>query len=152
MLLLTLFFKQQLDTKALLLEALKRRRRTEEGLFVGALRCLPMLSMHPPKSRKLWMKVRSKDWWERVVLLEFSDLEWKQNFRMTHFSFTKLCGLVDGFMAPDVKRKVCGVISTFVVVLFSLIVAGLQSFPAVSNLLDVLVDAGFAEFFVDFFK
>ncbi|CAJ1087321.1 protein ALP1-like [Xyrichtys novacula] len=57
--------------------------------------------MPPPKTKKLWMKIRSKDWWERVVLLEFTDLEWKQNFRMTRSSFTKLCGLAEGFMAPD---------------------------------------------------
>lgn len=33
--------------------------------------------------------------------MEFSDLEWKQNFQMKRQSFTKLCGLVEGFMAPD---------------------------------------------------
>ncbi|XDV14258.1 hypothetical protein PO909_002432 [Leuciscus waleckii] len=49
----------------------------------------------------MWMKVRSKDWWERVVLLEFSDLEWKQNFRMKRQSFTRLCGLVEEFMSPE---------------------------------------------------
>ncbi|CAJ1071691.1 uncharacterized protein LOC127630384 isoform X2 [Xyrichtys novacula] len=97
----SLLLKQQLATNALLLDALQRRRREEEAFIVSAVQCLPALPMPPPKTKKLWMKIRSKDWWERVVLLEFTDLEWKQNFRMTRSSFTKLCGLAEGFMAPD---------------------------------------------------
>ncbi|KAL7385296.1 hypothetical protein ABVT39_018766 [Epinephelus coioides] len=47
------------------------------------------------------MKIRSKDWWDRVVLTEFSDVEWKEIFRMMRQPFLKLCSLVEGFMAPD---------------------------------------------------
>lgn len=47
------------------------------------------------------MKVRSKDWWERVVLVEFTDREWKQNFRMKRRSFMKLCALMESHMAPE---------------------------------------------------
>ena len=47
------------------------------------------------------MKVRSKDWWDRVVLMEFTDLEWRENFRNFSASFMKLCGLVQGFMSPE---------------------------------------------------
>lgn len=42
--------------------------------------------------------------------------------------------------------------SAFAVVLFSFIVAGLQSFPAVSCLFDASVHPGFVAFFVDFLK
>ena len=47
------------------------------------------------------MKVRSKDWWERIVLTEFTDADWKQDFRMTRRSFVKLCALMESYMAPD---------------------------------------------------
>ncbi|XP_062386837.1 uncharacterized protein LOC134075340 [Sardina pilchardus] len=47
------------------------------------------------------MKVRNKEWWEKVVLLEFADDEWLQNFRMKRQSFMKLCELTEDFMAPE---------------------------------------------------
>lgn len=31
------------------------------------------LSLPPTKARSQWMKIRNKDWWERVVLTEFTD-------------------------------------------------------------------------------
>ncbi|KAA0724022.1 Gypsy retrotransposon integrase-like protein 1 [Triplophysa tibetana] len=52
------------------------------------------------KKRSVWMKVHSEDWWERVLLLEFSDPAWRLNFRMSRRSFTRLCGLVEGFFGP----------------------------------------------------
>lgn len=42
----------------------------------------------------------SADSWERLGVCEFSDPGWRQNFRMRRQSFTKLCGLLEGFMAP----------------------------------------------------
>ncbi|XP_061586881.1 uncharacterized protein LOC133451756 [Cololabis saira] len=47
------------------------------------------------------MRVRSKDWWERVVLKEFSDEEWKENFRMSRRTFDKLCGLMSCVLKPE---------------------------------------------------
>ncbi|KAG8012315.1 Protein ALP1-like [Nibea albiflora] len=47
------------------------------------------------------MWVRSKYWRERVVLKEFSDKEWKENFRMTGRTFDKLCGLMLSIMKPE---------------------------------------------------
>lgn len=55
----------------------------------------------PPRSRSQWMKVRSKHWWETVVLKEFTDQEWKANFRMTRVSFMRLCTLMSPYMAPE---------------------------------------------------
>ncbi|KAM9457975.1 uncharacterized protein Hap1MRO34_019042 [Clarias gariepinus] len=46
------------------------------------------------------MRVRSRDWWERVVLQEFSDAEWREHFRMTRRSFVKLCDLMKDVMSP----------------------------------------------------
>uniref|UniRef100_A0A8C7WXN8 DDE Tnp4 domain-containing protein n=1 Tax=Oryzias sinensis TaxID=183150 RepID=A0A8C7WXN8_9TELE len=75
-----------------------REREQEDNLIPPAINLVPP---PPPQTRSHWMKVRSKDWWERVVLLEFSNEEWKQNFRMTRPSFVKLCALMESHMAPE---------------------------------------------------
>ncbi len=49
----------------------------------------------------LWMKVRSRDWWQRVGLTEFSDSEWRGNFRMSRVSFMELCERVRLPMSPQ---------------------------------------------------
>uniref|UniRef100_A0A667WS05 DDE Tnp4 domain-containing protein n=1 Tax=Myripristis murdjan TaxID=586833 RepID=A0A667WS05_9TELE len=79
---------------------LRYRRREQDDMFItrGTLNLVPP---PPPRARSQWMKVRSKDWWERVVLVEFTDQEWKQNFRMTRLSFMKLCTLMERHMAPE---------------------------------------------------
>lgn len=43
----------------------------------------------------------SADSWERLRVGEFSDLEWRQNFRMRRQSFTKLCGLLEGIYGSN---------------------------------------------------
>uniref|UniRef100_A0A3Q1GZ70 DDE Tnp4 domain-containing protein n=1 Tax=Acanthochromis polyacanthus TaxID=80966 RepID=A0A3Q1GZ70_9TELE len=50
--------------------------------------------------RTLWMKVRSQDWWERIVMMEFTDSDWRDNFRMSLQSFTKLCQMMERVMEP----------------------------------------------------
>ncbi len=42
-----------------------------------------------PKTSHLWMRVLNKDCWD-VVLLHFTDAEWKLNFRLTGESFMTL--------------------------------------------------------------
>ncbi len=42
-----------------------------------------------PKTSRLWMRVLNKDLWD-VVLLHFTDAEWKQHFRMTGHAFITL--------------------------------------------------------------
>ncbi|XP_061730692.1 uncharacterized protein LOC133535159 isoform X1 [Nerophis ophidion] len=54
-------------------------------------------------SRRCWMRVRSKEWWERVVLKDFSDAEWRDTFRMSRASFHKLCGLMDGLLRSEAR-------------------------------------------------
>lgn len=50
------------------------KRQAQQWRFYDGnsiLNCSTLLSLPPHKSRKLWMKICIKDWWERVVLLEF---------------------------------------------------------------------------------
>lgn len=47
------------------------------------------------QTRGCWMKVRGKHWWDRVVLRECTDEDWKLNFRMS------LCDLVNDIMKPE---------------------------------------------------
>lgn len=47
-----------------------------------------------------WMCFHSKDWWEQVVFLEFTD-EWKENFHMSWQAFVKLCQIMEDIMSPE---------------------------------------------------
>lgn len=49
--------------------------------------------------RKLWAKTRSDDWWNQIVLQQFTE-DWKDNFRMTHASFLELVSLMAPAMSP----------------------------------------------------
>ena len=40
--------------------------------------------------RRLWVKQRNSDWWDRVVV-QFDDEEWRENFRMSRALFNYLC-------------------------------------------------------------
>lgn len=64
------------------------------------------LSAHflPVSSRRYWMIVRNRDWWERVVLKEFTDTEWRETFRMSRGSFMKLCSKMQEVMKPGQSR------------------------------------------------
>ncbi len=74
-----LLIKQQDEFEGiLLLEGTRKRQAQEADLFGGcaSLSSISFLPLLPTsRSRSEWRKVRSMDWWERVVLLEFSDLE-----------------------------------------------------------------------------
>lgn len=70
------------------------------GNVAGAV---PHISTIPVTTRApwtLWMKVRSQDWWERVVMMEFTDTDWHDNFRMSRQSFVKLCRMMERVMEP----------------------------------------------------
>ncbi|XP_061919157.1 uncharacterized protein LOC133660069 [Entelurus aequoreus] len=62
-----------------------------------------LASVLSKSSRNCWMRVRSRDWWERVVLKEFTDAQWTDTFRMSRSSFHKLCGLMEGVLSPEGK-------------------------------------------------
>jgi len=87
---------------AMIMEESRRRRSIQQSLK-WTNRLLQNFATLPQRSRrKVWMKIRSKDWWERVVMTEYDDEDWKTNFRMTRRSFNKLCGIMEGVMKPEV--------------------------------------------------
>lgn len=50
------------------------------------------MGSEPPRTtHTFWMRVCSGDWWERVILTEFSDEAWRENFRMCSRSFKQRC-------------------------------------------------------------
>lgn len=46
-------------------------------------------------ARRLWVKDRSKDWWERVNSPDFPDAEFKRAFRMSRATFDMICEELD---------------------------------------------------------
>lgn len=95
--LLVLKVKQEITFFYLLLHLRRRRAAAQQRLALTSLRLPPP----PPHTRRVWMRVRSQDWWERVVLNEFNDQEWRENFRMSRRSFVKLCDLMKEDMSPE---------------------------------------------------
>ncbi|CAN1284907.1 Protein ALP1-like [Linum perenne] len=49
----------------------------------------------PPHQRRLWVKDRSKDWWERCNHPEFPEEEFKKAFRMSKATFDLICQELD---------------------------------------------------------
>ena len=47
------------------------------------------------------MKARSSDWWERIVMEEFTESDWMENFRMGRHTFMYVCNQ----LRPYIKRK-----------------------------------------------
>uniref|UniRef100_A0A671XEC2 DDE Tnp4 domain-containing protein n=1 Tax=Sparus aurata TaxID=8175 RepID=A0A671XEC2_SPAAU len=86
-------------TEALPPDGLRIKRRAETHR--------KMMTQTGHQHKGLWREVAltlsaaPKDWWERVVLKEFDDEEWKENFRMTCRSFNKLCGMMEGVLKPE---------------------------------------------------
>ncbi|KAL1273266.1 hypothetical protein QQF64_029128 [Cirrhinus molitorella] len=57
----------------------RKRDEEEKGLSQQLLYLSPF--PHPVrKFKEQWMKVRNKGWWSRIVLTEFTDVEWRENF------------------------------------------------------------------------
>lgn len=88
--------EHDLDEEYEQLEAQLRQQQAILRMFT-----LRLQSQSSRTPRSVWMRVRSKDWWERVVLKEFTDTEWMETFRMTRRSFDKLCGLMEGVLSPQ---------------------------------------------------
>ncbi|XP_075542476.1 uncharacterized protein LOC142576301 [Dermacentor variabilis] len=51
------------------------------------------------KQRGVWMKTRPNDWWDRIVAAEFTDEDWRDNFKMSRASFSELVLLLEPFMS-----------------------------------------------------
>ena len=47
------------------------------------------------------MKARSSDRWERIVMEEFTESDWMENFRMGRHTFMYVCNQ----LRPYIKRK-----------------------------------------------
>ena len=43
------------------------------------------------RSRRIWRKPRSTNWWENIVLKTFTSQDWLDNFRMRKDTFMYLC-------------------------------------------------------------
>ncbi|RVE65117.1 hypothetical protein OJAV_G00132490 [Oryzias javanicus] len=101
--LICLQLRSTLSLLVLVLSAGRRHRLMVQQCANSAFSALLQLgpSLLPRVSRKCWMRVRSKDWWDRVVLKEFSDAEWREHFRMTRGSFDKLCALMEEVLRPQ---------------------------------------------------
>ncbi|PKI45834.1 hypothetical protein CRG98_033841 [Punica granatum] len=52
-------------------------------------------------TRRLWVKDRSKDWWEQVNSPNFPDSEFKRAFRMSRATFNLICDELD----PAITKK-----------------------------------------------
>ncbi len=44
---------------------------------------------HAPATNSVALEESTKEWWERVVLMEFDDAEWKENFYMSRRAFVR---------------------------------------------------------------
>ncbi|XP_075556579.1 uncharacterized protein LOC142588636 [Dermacentor variabilis] len=52
------------------------------------------------RKRSFWAKTRCDVWWCRIVLEEFTDSDWRENFRMSRASFYELVSLMRDYMSP----------------------------------------------------
>ncbi|KAL2945216.1 Protein ALP1-like [Bienertia sinuspersici] len=55
----------------------------------------------PPQPRRLWVKDRSKDWWDRRSSPDFPPEEFKRDFRMSKATFQMICDELD----PVITKK-----------------------------------------------
>ncbi|KAL2091347.1 hypothetical protein ACEWY4_013610 [Coilia grayii] len=85
----------------LIAEERRRRQMIQANLIQTNNLLLNCIALPQSTQRKVWMKIRSKMWWERDVLTLYDDEDWKNNFRMTRGSFQKLCGVMEGIMKPE---------------------------------------------------
>lgn len=50
--------------------------------------------------RSTWMKVRSADWWSRIVQKNFLEEDWLENFRISRPTFEYICNRLRKYLAP----------------------------------------------------
>ncbi|KAG5878238.1 hypothetical protein JTB14_000727 [Gonioctena quinquepunctata] len=63
--------------------------------------CSTSLGILPLKyERSLWMKPRSNDFWETIVLNEFDEARWVESFRMKKKTFFNFCARLRDKLAP----------------------------------------------------
>lgn len=64
------------------------RRRTQLKMLFSLL---VTAIMSTSVERRIWTRERSSVWWERIVLGEFSEEDWQQNFRVRKHTFDHIC-------------------------------------------------------------
>ena len=65
-------------------------RRRKYFQYVVAITDLIEQSTYPRISRRVWMRPRSRSFWEHVILGNFTEEDWIQNFRMSRETFEYL--------------------------------------------------------------
>lgn len=64
----------------------------------------PLLIMKGIQYRRIWMKNRSYEFWDSIVLNHYTDMEWLESFRMSKMSFLKLCDLLEDELRPKMQH------------------------------------------------
>ena len=54
-----------------------------------------------PVYRDIWVKTRSCEWWDRIVMANFNDRDWIENFRMQKSTFFYICNL----LRPHIQKR-----------------------------------------------
>ena len=67
-----------------------KRKESQNIMFMFFLCCLG-LGATARFDKLYWVKPRSCDWWDRVVLSTFTADDWLTNFRMSKMTFNYLC-------------------------------------------------------------
>ena len=55
----------------------------------------------PVVYRQVWIKTRSSEWWDRIVMASFNNRDWIENFRMQKCTFMYICNL----LRPHIQKK-----------------------------------------------
>lgn len=71
-----------------------RRRERPHMHMSSRLTTAVCLSLPPRRTRVRRMKIRSREWWDRIMLMEFTDSEWREKFQTTRAS-SCLCDMRD---------------------------------------------------------
>jgi hypothetical protein len=60
----------------------------------------PVLILDGAQYQRIWTKVRSNDFWQRIVGEHFTLSEWLATFRMSKATFTRLCDIIRTELEP----------------------------------------------------
>lgn len=102
--------KRRMDRDKLRVAKMKARRRRmkefnnmqcEEGVLFLLMLMSAFLLAKPVVYRQIWVKTRSCEWWDRIVMASFNDRDWIENFRMQKSTFMYLCNL----LRPHIQKQ-----------------------------------------------
>ncbi|XP_011170287.1 protein ANTAGONIST OF LIKE HETEROCHROMATIN PROTEIN 1 isoform X2 [Solenopsis invicta] len=104
-------YKYQNNMQKLFLILQNRRRKLAQRLWhiifditntylLAFGQIIAMQSLRQPP--RMWMKARSSDFWERIVLTEYLDEDWLETFRMEKFVFLYICDKLQNRLQPAV--------------------------------------------------